>query len=340
MRPIPLIRGRYLQAFVGALDRAGASPGPFLERHGIPEAVLTRPDAVHPAHQLWSFAADAARRTGIIDLGARAGRIGLEHHGGFGAQVVGSPTLRHALEAFCGEAEKEYSRATFRIATSGSTAWFCRDRIGGTPDERLQVELYVLEMMLQTIRLGAGPGWQPREMRLQSEERPGLRDAGALSPIAVRYGSATTAIPIPRRLLGAAVARGGNGRDRAPAPGPATPALATDFTGSLRQLLATYLADGPPRIQVVARAARCSVRTLQRHLHAAGLSYSRLVEDVRLSAAADNLREPGPKLVDIAFDAGYSDQANFTRAFRRWAGVPPSQFRRMSLQGAVGPPPQ
>jgi AraC-like DNA-binding protein len=108
----------------------------------------------------------------------------------------------------------------------------------------------------------------------------------------------------------------------------------------LRQLLATYLADGPPRIQVVARAARCSVRTLQRHLHAAGLSYSRLIEDVRLSAAADSLRAPGPKLVDIAFDAGYSDQANFTRAFRRWAGIPPSQFRWMSVQGAVGPPPQ
>ena len=75
-------------------------------------------------------------------------------------------------------------------------------------------------------------------------------------------------------------------------------------------------------------------------MHTAGVCYSRLIEEVRLSAAAEKLRQTGRKLVDIAFDAGYSDQANFTRAFRRWAGVPPSQFRRLSVQGAVGPPPQ
>jgi AraC-like DNA-binding protein len=34
-------------------------------------------------------------------------------------------------------------------------------------------------------------------------------------------------------------------------------------------------------------------------------------------------------VLDIALDLGYSDHAHFTRAFRRWTGMPPREFRRM-----------
>jgi len=81
----------------------------------------------------------------------------------------------------------------------------------------------------------------------------------------------------------------------------------------------------------VARAARCSVRTVQRRLRGAGLTYSGLLDEVRLEIAARMLGEAGRKVRDIAFDLGYSDQANFTRAFRRWAGAPPSEYRRLRI---------
>ena len=112
----------------------------------------------------------------------------------------------------------------------------------------------------------------------------------------------------------------------------ARPSRVVDYLDPLKSYLALHVSpDGPPRIESVARAARCSARTLQRRLREAGLTYSGLLEEVRLEIAARMLEEAGKKVIDIALDLGYSDQANFTRAFRRWAGVPPSEYRRLRV---------
>lgn len=112
----------------------------------------------------------------------------------------------------------------------------------------------------------------------------------------------------------------------------ARPSRTLDYLGPLKSFLARHVSpDGPPPIECVARAARCSVRTVQRRLREAGLTYSGLLDEVRLEIAAGMLNEAGRKVRDIAFDLGYSDQANFTRAFRRWAGVSPSAYRRLRV---------
>ena len=79
-----------------------------------------------------------------------------------------------------------------------------------------------------------------------------------------------------------------------------------------------------------------SVRSLQRHLAASNLCFSRLVEEARFEAASVLLRDPDVRIVDVSAELGYSDAANFTRAFRRWAGVPPLDFRRAQLSATVG----
>ena len=108
----------------------------------------------------------------------------------------------------------------------------------------------------------------------------------------------------------------------------ARPANASTLLPPLKAFLAAaFSPDGPPRLDTVAREARCSARTIQRRLRDAGLTYKRVLDEVRLEAAAQLLQESELRIVDVAVDLGYSDQANFTRAFRRWAGVSPTQFR-------------
>ena len=77
----------------------------------------------------------------------------------------------------------------------------------------------------------------------------------------------------------------------------------------------------------VVAAAGMSARTFQRQLKEEGASFSDLLADVRRGETLKRLKERNLTIAAIASDLGYSDQATFTRAFRRWTGVPPSRFR-------------
>lgn len=83
---------------------------------------------------------------------------------------------------------------------------------------------------------------------------------------------------------------------------------------------------------MVAEVANLSTRTLQRRLTAENRTYSGLLEEARLQAAMRLLRQNETKLVDVALELGYSDAANFTRAFLRWSGVAPRTARRQGTE--------
>jgi AraC-like DNA-binding protein len=88
---------------------------------------------------------------------------------------------------------------------------------------------------------------------------------------------------------------------------------------------------GLPRLELAAEVAGMSQRSFQRRLAEAGLRFGRLVEEARFEAARRMLRDPGVKIVEISAQLGYRDSANFTRAFRRWTGVAPQVFRRITV---------
>ncbi len=70
-----------------------------------------------------------------------------------------------------------------------------------------------------------------------------------------------------------------------------------------------------------------SVRSLQRKLSLAGLTYSGLLEQVRFNNAIKLLSDTENKIIDVAFSSGYADPAHFARAFRRISGRTPREFR-------------
>jgi AraC-like DNA-binding protein len=90
--------------------------------------------------------------------------------------------------------------------------------------------------------------------------------------------------------------------------------------------LEPYLIEYCPNIHDAAALMGISVRSLQRALGAEGLTYRRLVNNLRCRKALIALRCADTSLTELALDLGYSDETAFSRAFRRWAGVSPSAY--------------
>ncbi|MCB1797369.1 MAG: helix-turn-helix transcriptional regulator [Gammaproteobacteria bacterium] len=101
-----------------------------------------------------------------------------------------------------------------------------------------------------------------------------------------------------------------------------------DFRESLMLALSSYVRESHLDVSLAAEIAGTSVWTLQRRLGTLGMSYSHLLQQVRFDAATEMLADPGHRVVDIARAVGYDDQAHFTRAFKRIAGISPTEYRK------------
>lgn len=92
-----------------------------------------------------------------------------------------------------------------------------------------------------------------------------------------------------------------------------------------------YLVDALPRgessQEAVAHKLGLSLRSLQRRLSDQGTSYSRILDEVRKELALSFIEDPRHTLGEIAYLLGFADQSNFTRSFKRWHGVSPSEHR-------------
>jgi len=93
--------------------------------------------------------------------------------------------------------------------------------------------------------------------------------------------------------------------------------------GVLPQLLPHAIANVPN----VAKKLAVSRRTLLRKLSDEGVGFSEILEKTRLALAKRYLAERDLHITEIAWLLGYHEVSSFTRAFKRWTGVPPRQFR-------------
>jgi AraC-like DNA-binding protein len=103
-----------------------------------------------------------------------------------------------------------------------------------------------------------------------------------------------------------------------------------DVARHVRQLVNVLIASGGGSLDIrtVAASLGTSVRTLQRRLEEMGLTYAGIMQQVRCASARKLLRNDRRTIGEIAHRLGYSDHAHFTRAFQRWTGSTPRDFRR------------
>jgi AraC-like DNA-binding protein len=85
--------------------------------------------------------------------------------------------------------------------------------------------------------------------------------------------------------------------------------------------------EGYPTMARVAERMGITSRTLARHLDRHGLTFRQVLDEHRHQEACAMLSGGQQSVEEIATRLGYNEPANFTRAFRRWAGCTPTQYR-------------
>ncbi len=87
------------------------------------------------------------------------------------------------------------------------------------------------------------------------------------------------------------------------------------------------LPEGEPSAERTAQHLHLTLRGLQRHLADEGCSYDLLLNQCRQNLALQHMLEAGTSLNEIAYLLGFTDTISFSRAFKRWTGMTPSQYR-------------
>ncbi|MCG8316893.1 MAG: AraC family transcriptional regulator [Pseudomonadales bacterium] len=108
-----------------------------------------------------------------------------------------------------------------------------------------------------------------------------------------------------------------------------------NLVNEVRAEVAKGLPNGEPSLESVAEPLDLTPRALQNRLKGADISFKDVVDEVREQLAYAYLADESTSLLDIAFLLGFAEQSSFSRAFKRWSGVSPIEFRKTLLASTV-----
>jgi AraC-like DNA-binding protein len=101
-----------------------------------------------------------------------------------------------------------------------------------------------------------------------------------------------------------------------------------DLPATLRRILRKQLIIGDCSMDQIAAMLQIHRRTLDRHLQQHGIQYGELLDSVKHDVARQLLRDTEMQVQQVAETLHFSNAANFATAFRRWAAMTPSEYRR------------
>ena len=123
----------------------------------------------------------------------------------------------------------------------------------------------------------------------------------------------------------------GYGHDSPTRPAPSHAKVPADFTHTIRELLRAYVFEGDLTVDRIAVLCNMSKRSLQRRLMEHGTCYSEILNELKYQVASEMLRRGDASITEVSLALGYANGTHFSRAFRRFAGISPRDYRRQMM---------
>jgi AraC-like DNA-binding protein len=320
-----LVKAAFRKQFTVAMAVMGISSEYYYRKVRLPAQDPEDFESTVPLRPIYRLANIVAIKEGMPDFGSRVAQLTPWHKVESLVPLIGkSKTLGELIHTFCDQALNQRSHADFRISDDSSISWFGYH--GPTILKKdVQIELYRLTSMIQLVQLAVGSGWRPEWVELRMPEINALKACNLISQSELAFCCEVSRFSIPNILLKLPVnldipkTLPGNSKDYD---------VNGNLLDTLRQIIPPFLEAGSCKIESIAAVTELEVRTLQRRIRAHGTSFNELLGEARFALAKSRLAVQSSTTVGIATQLGYANSAHFIRAFRRWSGMTPSEFRK------------
>jgi AraC-like DNA-binding protein len=325
-----LVAVSYAYDLLHVMEERGACSRAIIRDSGIPPVMIQGHDTRLSLGQFGRLVQACARHADAAGLGYAFGlNVKAPSHGLLGLAMLNCRTPREAAQIAVRFSRLRTGNIHLCLVEDGEVAAL---QVGGGEAVPALREFFseTVTLMLWRFAQELAGSAVAAEIWFEHAEPAYHRDwQHRLPPI--RFNMPANQLRLPRACL-----------DRAlPMPNPLSTGAAVaqmeaqlDMTGSmpemtaqLRRLLQASRQSLPALADVAAQLS-ISPSTLKRRLQQEGTSFQSLLDATRRQRALALLQEPALSTEQVGRRLGYSDVANFTRAFRKWTGMSPAAWRR------------
>lgn len=324
-----LVRAAVLSHFFDVAQSLGLNTQPLLRAAGLRRALLQDPEQRIPAQAAVALLEAAASASGCLQFGLRMAQARqLSDLGVLSLLISHQRTLRDALVSTIEYRHLLNDTLALHIEDAGALVIVREEVVAQTP-ARQATEL-AIGVLYRLCAAVLGGGWKPRSVNFSHAAPQDLALYRSLFGCRVEFGSEFNGIVCRAADLDAP----NPGADPAMAryarrfvesqPFVSEPSLVLD----VRKAVYLMLPGGRASSAYVAQGLGLSVRSMQRRLDAAGVSFSELLDEVRRELARRYIDNPRYPLLRVSQLLGYGTQSSFTRWFIAQFGVAPQRWRQ------------
>jgi len=319
---------------IDAVVSEGVQPEELYRAVDFDPALLDDPDNRIPFSQFVAFYEHGARLTGDDAFGLHMGeRVEPELFDILGYVVINCPTFGEAINRLIRYHSIWNDGAFYNLDISGSQARLAYEYIDGLIDARRHDCEMTLSILVSFARRGTGVDWTPHEVSFQHSKPNSITEHQRIFRSQVHFDRPNNELIFDSSLLALPMMKADPGLcvilDRHAQELLSRRPRADGLINQVRQLLGEALNAGDdPRIETISQKLGISVRTLQRKLKEEGTSHQDLLDEMRSDLSKRYLQEPKLAICEVAYLLGFSEPSAFHRAFRRWTGITPKEFRR------------
>lgn len=326
----PWVHLSVLRGLPIALEQLGVPCGPLLRDFGLSREDFEDPDRVASFAPLDELLQACVQQTGCAHLGLLVGvHVNLQSLGIAGRLALNTRSVGAALQELIAYFALHDNGGVPSLAIHDATASYAYGL--HTPGIRSAEQVYDLSAVAlrNVLRQLCGPQWRPDVVLLPRRRPADLQPYREILASPIRFDAVQCAVTFPARWLQQPLADADPVlysllKERAASVlAEQHPPLRTE----VRRVVRLLLAGGECSRAAAAAQLGMHERTLGRRLQEAGTTFQALLDEARCELARQLLGSTRTPVARISTSLGYRDPTVFTRAFRRWTGVTPRQYR-------------